>query len=598
MEQLLALALSAAVLLPPWPLSPDGELVAFRGAEALTAQGAEIEPVGPGLCRVRPAPGVTRVVLTAGDARVEAAVEAPPGTIELEATPPAPVKGRDASVALRLTVRDAAGALDEAAAPPEIVASSGRVVELAGDGPGRFRARYEPARARYPEVAVLFALSPRCAQCATPRAVGALILPLAAAIDLPGESEPGTRTTVAIGGRTFGPVVAGDDGRFRVPIVVPPGSRATALSVDALGNTKRTELDLGLPQVDRLACAAWPRALAADGRAEAFLWCAAAEAAGEPARSPELQLKATAGELGPLAEVHPGLLRARFRAPRGAGPGEARLLVSYPAGGPASRDEQAIALGKGGPERLDVALAREPVIPGEVVAVESGVFDRTGERLGAPHGPEGAREGFVAADRFVARRAPGDWTQRATLAFALPPARPAELASLALRRRTDAWVAEARAHDGRPVTGVRLRFGSGAEATTDAAGEARTPATGPAETVAAVAPAAEGARAAGWEGVEPPSAPVALSRELTVRLRAPSPVDLEARVEGRTLRWRLRDASGAPVPARAVVLRAAGVEVGTPEPDGEGGKARLGPGKGSVAVVDADTGVAAVVEVP
>ncbi|MFT3916364.1 MAG: hypothetical protein QM704_20500 [Anaeromyxobacteraceae bacterium] len=461
------------------------------------------------------------------------------------------------------------------------------------DGPGRFRARYEPARARYPEVAVLFALSPRCAQCATPRAVGDLLLPLAAAIDLPGESEPGTRTTITLGGRTFGPVIAGDDGRFRVPIVVPPGSRATAHSVDALGNTKRTELDLGLPQVDRLACAAWPRALPADGRAEAFLWCAAAEAAGEPARGPELQLKATAGELGPLAEVHPGLLRARYRVPRGAGAGEARLLVSYPAGGPASRDEQAIALGKGGPEKLAVDVREDGgFIPGESRPAEAFALDGRGDTLGRAAGPPGSTDGFVTPDRLVLRREPGDWVQRVRLHFELPPAPPGDLASLALRRRGASWVAEARAHDGRPVAGVAVRFGGGRVETTDARGEASVPAAGPTETVTA-----PGARAAGWEGFEPPAQPVTLDFEFPVRLRPPSPVVVHAILRGRVLSWRVGDGQRETLPGRRVVVKARGVEVGPIEADGSGGRVTLGPGTGTVAVVDAETGVAAVVEV-
>jgi hypothetical protein len=591
MGSLLALALSAAVLLPPWPLSPDGDVVAVRGADDLVARGAEVERIAPGLFWVRPAEGSRSVVLAAGDARAEAAVEPAAGTIEITADPPAPVKGRDLTVQLVLAVRDASGGLDAGAAPPLVVASSGQIQDLSADGPGRFRASYRPAPARHPEVAVLFALSPRCPQCATPRAVGDLILPLAAAIDLPGESEPGIRTTVSVGGRTFGPVIAGEDGRFKVPILVPPGARALAHSVDAIGNTRETPLDLGLPEVDRIACAAWPRALPADGRSEADLWCAAAEAAGAPAQRPVVRVTASAGVVAAPEELRPGLLRARYRAPRGGGGGEAVLAVAYPAGGAASRDEVRIALGSGPPAEILASLEREPVLPGASVAARTSVRDARGDTVGAPRGPAGAVVGFVSPERFVAQAAGAGWVQRASLSFALPPGR--TLATLGLRRRGAEWVAEARTHDARPAVGVPLAFGSGARATTDARGEARVAAAGPAETVVSQ----DGARAAAWEGFEPPEAPTAIARELEVHLRPGSPVDVVARVEGRTLRWQVQDAAGGPLSARPVVLRASGLVVGPPQLLPGGGRATLGPGRGTVAVVDVETGVAAVVEV-
>ena len=591
MGPLLALALSASVQLPPWPLSPDGELVGVTGGAPLSAEGAEVQQVAPGLFRVRPSPGARVVKLAAGDAGAEAPVEPPPGAIQITADPPVPVKGRDASVALAFTVRDAAGAPDPTAAPPLVAASSGKVSALTPDGPGKFRARYEPSSARHPEVAVLFAFSPRCPLCATPRAVGDIILPLTAAIELPGESEPGIRTTVSVGGRTFGPVVADAQGRFKVPILVPPGAHAVADSVDETGNRKRTNVDLGLPEVDRLACAAWPRALPADGTSEAALWCAAAEAAGAPASHPQIVLEASTGSLTAPEEVRQGLLRARFRPPSGGAAAEARVVARYPAGGKASTEEVRIALGAGAPAEIAVALEREPLLPGTATAARIEVRDARGAPLGRPQVAEGSTEGFVAPDRFVARRDPGDWVQRSHLSFALPPSE--TLASLALRRRGDTWVAEARSHDARPVPGVEVRFGSGRTATTDARGEADEPATGISETVTGP----DGVRAAAWEGLDPPAAPTSIARDVEVRLRPAAPVDVRARVDGRTLRWRVESGEGAALAGREVVLSARGVEVGAPERDGDEGRAALGPGQGTVAVVDVETGVAAVVEV-
>ena len=67
---LLALALAASeILLPPWPLAPDGELVGVRGDARLAAEGGAVEAVAPGLWRVVPAPGAARVVVRAGRCR-------------------------------------------------------------------------------------------------------------------------------------------------------------------------------------------------------------------------------------------------------------------------------------------------------------------------------------------------------------------------------------------------------------------------------------------------------------------------------------------------------------------------------------------------
>jgi len=589
---LLALALAAGpeLLLPPWPLSPDGELVAVRGAPALAAEGATVEPVARGVYRVVPAPGAARVILRAETAEAAAPVEPPPGVVEIEVRTPAPVKGRNLTIEIELAVLRAGGEPDAEATPPVVAVSSGQLRDLAPAGPGRFHALYEPASTRHPEVAVLLALVPRCPLCPTPRAVGHAIVPLSAAIDLPGHSEPGTRTTVTVAGRTFGPGVADARGRFSIPIVVPPGARfASATSVDRSGNRRTAQLDLRLPEVDRLACAAWPRALPADGRSEASVFCVASSPAGAPASGAQLALAASRGEAGPLAPVRGPLQRARFRAPEGGAGADALVRASYPEGGAASRDEVRIALVSGPPAEIVARLAREPVPFDATVAAETAARDARGDVLGRPAGPPGAKLGFVAADRFVA--APSGAVQHAPLAFALDAG--ADLATLALRREGRSWVAEARTADGRPAADVRLRFGSGAEATTDARGEARAKGSEDRETVAGPG----GVRAAGWAGIAPPAAPFEIARTVEVALRLPSPVEVVASVEAGAIRWRVEDPEGRPLAGRRVTLRAADVELGPAEHDGDGGRAPIRRGRGLVAVVDAETGVAAVVEV-
>jgi hypothetical protein len=591
----IALAAGTEILLPPWPLSPDGELVGVRGGAELAVEGGHAEPVASGLFRVVPAAGVREVRLGAGAARAVAPVEPPAGTIAIAAAPVSPVKGRDAGVALELTVLDAEGAPDPAALPPVISASSGRVRDLAPAGPGRFAAVYEPSSARFPEVAALIALSPRCPACASPRAVGYAILPVAAAIDLPGASEPGARTTVEVGGRRFGPATADARGRFSVPVVVPPGARiARATSIDPLGNRRETRIDLGLPPVDRIACTAWPVAIPADGASEAQVYCVASEAGGAPAPRARLSLAGPGGAAIPIAPWRAALQRAVFRAPRGGGGREARLAASYPDGGAASKDEVAVRLATGAPARFDLALPEWPAPEGVPAEATLRVLDARGDALGNAT-PPGAGAGPGGAFRLVPRRQGGAWEERVPAAFALPPAPGAEVAALSLVRAGDRWRATARTVDGRPAAGVPLAFGSGATAVTDERGEAAVPATGPAET--ATAPG--GARAAGWEGLVPPAAPVALSAELAVPLRPAGEVNVRVRVEGGAVTWTVLegDASAPGRPVR-VLAGGSGLQLGPPERTAEGGRTRVRGGRGTVTVVDEATGVSAAAEVP
>jgi hypothetical protein len=603
---LLAVALAAAeILLPPWPLSPDGELFAVRGEGVAAAEGATVEPAlatsaapaatrGEGtLYRAVPAPGATRVTFRAGGAEAAAPVEPAEGTIEIALGTPAPVKGRDAAVGIDLAVRRAGGEPDVDSPAPRITVSSGQVRDLAPAGPGKFHAVYDPAPTRYPEVAVLVALVPRCPLCATPRALGHAVLPLSAAVSLPGESAPGTRTTVSVGGKSFGPTVADARGRFSIPVVIPPGVRAAdATTVDALGNRKHTVIDLRVPEVNRLACSAWPRTLPADGRAEASILCVASTERGLAAQGARLTLAASKGSAEPLAPLAAAsaLQRARFRAPAGGGGAEAVLRATYPEGGSASRDEVRIRLATGAPASIEARVPREPVPRGASVAAETAVRDARGDVVGRPSGPPGAKVGFVAPDRFVA--AASGSAQQAPLSFVLPPGE--EVATLSLRPAARGWLAEARTVDGRPAVGAEVRFGSGALARTDARGEARSEAGTPGET----AVAASGARAAGWAGVVPPAAPIEISRSVEVALRPPSPVDVVASLDGKVVRWRVEGEDGNPLPARKVLLRSADVQLGAPERDGEGGRAAVLGGHGLVAVQDAETGVVAVLEVP
>ncbi len=589
----LALALGAEIRLPPWPLSRDGDLVAVEPAgAALRAKGARLENAGGGLWRVEPAEEAREVRLAADGATAVAPLEPPPGHIRMRADPASPVKGRDAEVTLSAEVIDAGGRLDPAAPAPEFTCSAGLVEGVARAGPGRFTARYRPSPAHHPDVAIIIAVSPRCPLCATPWAVGGMALPVSARTQVPGHTEPRVKVMVEVAGRAFGPVAADAEGRFLVPVEVPPGEQqARGVSVDSLGNQRVEQLDLKLPAVRQLACAAWPRVLPADGRSRASIWCLATDARGRPTASPRLAVEARLGKAAASEPTGEGsLYRARYTAPRGGGGSVDHLTVSSAAAGPASTLDVPLALATGPPAFMGWELEREPVAPGTSAAAHTWARDEWGDALAAPSGPPGATEGFVAGGVFKARAAAGDWVQRAELRIELPPSPNA--AAIWLTREGGEWVATARDADGRPAAGVRLRFGSGEMATTGARGTARVTAHGDAQTVSAPG----GVRAAAWSGHPLRAPPAELSLVAEVPLGPAAPVDVLATVRGGVLRWRVVASDGRPMAGRKVWLEADGPRVGPAEPDREGGRCRV-EGRGTVAVVDAASGVTAVVEV-
>lgn len=285
-----------------------------------------------------------------------------------------------------------------------------------------------------------------------------------------------------------------------------------------------------------------------------------------------------------------GLWWAEYRAPRGGAAAPDVVEVTRGEGRRTERERLEVPLAVGAPAAIEVALEREPVPLGATVAADAWARDARGDRLGPAEPARAGEGGFASPGRFTARRAPDGWVQREPLVYAAPAAR--EVARVALRREGRAWVAEARSVDGRPVPGAALRFGSGARAVTDARGAARVGAGGDEETVEAEG----GARAAGWAGVEPPPWPAEVRATVEVRLRPPARVDVVASASDGVLRWRVEGADGEALRGRRVLLRPDGVALGPVGPDGPGQRCAV-TGRGVVAVVDAESGVTAVVEV-
>jgi hypothetical protein len=580
-------AANAALLLPPWPLSPDGESIAVLGDAPLVAEGARVEREVGRLWRVVPEPGREAVLLSAGADSVRAAVAPPPGRILVTIDPVHPVKGKDRAVRIRLEVRGEGGVALALEAPPRVVVSTGRIGPFAASGDaGRFEGVWEPSDSAEPEVLGIVALAPRCPLCASPLAAGADRFPVSAAIDLPGRSDPGVETRVEIAGRSFGPVRADGNGRFVVPVVVPPGTRwATATSQSEIGNERKTKLDLQLPESPALFCALWPERVPADGRTEAGVRCVAWSASGAPQDPASLRAAAGAGTIRELVGVEGDGWQARYRPPaRGAG---ADRITIQQAASPSVKFELGVGLAAGAPAAIDWRIEVEPALPGSRVPAAAHVRDERGDAIGEAVSSDGSLVGGL----LRIRNELGDGRQRVPLAYSLPPG--GSPAALHLRREGAQWVAAARDADARPVAGVELRFGGGAMAVTDARGEARV--RGGSEVESVTGPG--GLRAAAWAAAPSAALPTSVAREVRVALRPPGSIDVDVSVLGGWIRWTIRGGDGTKLAGRAVEVSAQGAELGPIERDGDGGRCRILKGTGTVAVTDAASGASALLEV-
>ena len=106
--------------------------------------------------------------------------------------------------------------------PPSLTVNVGRVERLRPAGAGRFVADYVPPAERHPQVAIVAA--------SAGGAWGWTSIPLVGRGLAVARSAPHARIRVTIGDAAFGPVTADASGEARVPVVAPPGARASPTS--------------------------------------------------------------------------------------------------------------------------------------------------------------------------------------------------------------------------------------------------------------------------------------------------------------------------------------------------------------------------------
>jgi len=248
----------------------------------------------------------------------------PAGRIALKVRPAQLIAGLGQSSLLDLMVFDHADK-PVSGLPLQVSCNVGRLDPLQEMGQGRYQIRYHPPGDPFPQVAIILVSSPKLSRMDR-IAVARAVIPITARIELPGRTEPGTRMSMSIAGKRYGPVRADNLGKFTLPILVPPGyGRAKATSVDRAGNKKTRSVDLFLPETNQLGLWAWPSSLQADGLARSRILITSIDRFGMLKDRTHLRAKARRGTIGKLRRLDRGLFEAYYQAPASLGDGKDRI---------------------------------------------------------------------------------------------------------------------------------------------------------------------------------------------------------------------------------------------------------------------------------
>ncbi|WP_347402655.1 hypothetical protein [Corallococcus macrosporus] len=615
---------------PDVPVPPEGFTVAAvrRNAggqpgaftpSSVTAEGAELKP-GPEAPPLRtwvvvPKPKVREVVVRVkGDgeeAQARYAVGPPASHMELSLEPALPVKGRDKQATLTVRRLRPDGTPDDSGAPPVLRASTGQVEGLQHTGPGTYTARYVLPPTRLPEVAILVALSAWPHPQSVHGTYGRLLVPLASSVNLPGRSEPGGEVSLEVAGKRFGPVPVAADGRFVLPLVVPPGHPIARGEVkDDSGHVERIAIDLQLPPTDGLACVLNPQRLPADGVSQARLLCATSDPKGLPVADARVTVKAKHGRLeGPQRDTN-GMLEWRYTAP-GTLAEDERIEAAWPQRGPGSRESLPMQLVQGAVRDVTVSLSEPMVHAGTTARVVVTARDAAGQPraeakvvLSSPVGTVGpaveSPPGTFTLPWTAPQEMPGPSTDVTVRAYGPMGTEPARLA---VWRREQTLVAGVVDLAGWPVPRQPLRVDgvekvTGEDGTVDV-GSIWTPKVRVSHGV--------------WPGLDvtvyslgaqrlvfplsPPLVPEPVVKR--VELAPPLPVNVRVRVEGARVTCWVEDSSGQVLKDRPVhVALSEGERSDESVQDGlTRFTVRGARGLVSVSVADVRTGVTAVEEV-
>jgi hypothetical protein len=388
------------VLGPTGFVSPDGFEVAVRRIDGagtsspvpdakLNVEGGDTSK-GPLGFNVIPRAGSRLIKLKAEaqglSAEAQYEVGPPAARISLQLIGNAPVKNRDAAVELSVEVLGSDGKPDPQSAPPVVRANVGSIEALTRVADGRYHARYVLPTTLYPEVAVVVAFSAWPHPQSVHGAFGAVRVPLASAVELPGQTERDADFSIVIAGQKFGPVKAGPDGRFKVPVVVPPGyGTGQGTAIDRLGNRRVTSFDLQLPPTDQLACVISPTRLPADGASRARVMCATSDPYGNVATAAKVLLAAGRGSLSPPRPLENGVVEWTYVAPRELSEKPDVLAASWHQGNVNAREELQLQLVQGPAVQAKIAIDETLVHLGGRALLQLEVGDSLGRPRPGAH---------------------------------------------------------------------------------------------------------------------------------------------------------------------------------------------------------------------
>lgn len=552
---------------PRQRVGPEGFVIAVRPVAAeLEVKGGVLEPLSGRdaswrWARVVPAGGVREVVLTAvsGADRAERRFEVGPraATVSLSLVGERPTKNVDLQAELRVEVLGPDGKPDPSTAPPVLRANVGTLGTVERLGPGRFRVVYTLPTTRYPEVAMVVAQAAWPHPRSVHGALGVLRVPLASAIELPGETEPDADFSLTIAGKTFGPVRAGPKGEFRLPVVVPPGyGLGQGLAVDRVGNRRRVEVDLALPPTKQLACVAGPSELPANGTARARVVCATSDPFGNAAPGAKVTLAAKLGAIDGPRVLPNGLLEFGYRAPTDPGGGVDVLTASWRQQRVEATEAFEVKLGQGPATSLALQVA-EPVlhVNGRLPVVVRAVDALGRPRPGVTVAVEAGRVTASQTDAGTVLEPRGHEVGRTTAVLVASGPFGEAPAAIAVGLEARGVVAQVVDLAGLPVRAQTLQWGDGGAGLTDGRGEVvLAPSTAVGELVV---------RHAEWPDLAATVVLFGAGREPFTELRRspparaelplfvapPAPLVVRTRVEGlRVEAWCERPADGAEVP--------------------------------------------------
>ncbi len=180
--------------------------------------------------------------------------------------------------------------------------------------PGTYHARYEPPKARFPQVAIIALWR----ETGPEAEIAFFRVPLFGTARVPVRTRPGASVTVTVKERSFGPFGASRSGLAEARLVVPPGvMQGVVRAVTDDGEATSQRLDLGVPPYNRLTLAVVPHSVVADGSNPVRLHLYYDHEGADLPRASDFVIEASVGAVGPPFHDKGSLFQSYYIPPRG-----------------------------------------------------------------------------------------------------------------------------------------------------------------------------------------------------------------------------------------------------------------------------------------